>query len=84
MSRTSEERPAPSSLTGARTPPGDLAGQGFLTEAEMQRGERENLLVILQRAGWRIKGANGAAELLGVKPTTLRSRMKKMGLERPS
>lgn len=68
----------------ARTPPGDLAGQGFLTEAEMQRGERENLLVILQRAGWRIKGANGAAELLGVKPTTLLSRMKKMGLERPS
>jgi transcriptional regulator with GAF, ATPase, and Fis domain len=56
----------------------------YLTEPEMQRRERENLLVVLQKTGWKIKGANGAAELLGVKPTTLLSRIEKMGLKRPS
>jgi len=55
----------------------------FFTEPEMQQRERENLIAVLERAGWKIKGANGAAELLGVKPTTLLSRMKKMGLKRP-
>jgi len=76
---TDSAPPPPSS-----TPhPGANAGLEFLTEAEMQRRERENLIVILERAGWKIKGADGAAELLGVKPTTLLSRMKKMGLKRP-
>jgi transcriptional regulator with GAF, ATPase, and Fis domain len=55
----------------------------FLTEAELQRRERENLLIILEKANWKIKGAGGAAELLGVNSATLLSRMKKMGLRRP-
>ncbi len=55
----------------------------FLTELEMQQRERENLLAVLNKTGWKIKGAAGAAELLGVKPTTLLSRIKKMGLTRP-
>jgi transcriptional regulator with GAF, ATPase, and Fis domain len=54
----------------------------FLTQPEIQRRERENLCVVLNKTGWRIKGADGAAELLGVKPTTLVSRIKKMGLKR--
>ena len=49
---------------------------------EMLRLERDNLLVVLEKTGWKIKGADGAAELLGVKPTTLLSRIKKMGLRR--
>jgi len=60
------------------------AGTEFLTEAELQRRERENLLVILQKTNWKIKGADGAAELLGVKPTTLITRIKRMGLKRPN
>ncbi|MCK9315514.1 MAG: sigma 54-interacting transcriptional regulator [Verrucomicrobia bacterium] len=56
---------------------------GYLTESEIRRMERENLLRILEKTGWKIKGAHGAAELLGIKPTTLLSRMKKMGIERP-
>ena len=48
----------------------------------MLRRERDNLLVVLEKTGWKIKGADGAAELLGVKPTTLLSRIKKMGLRR--
>lgn len=54
----------------------------FLTEPEIQRRERENLRIVLNKTGWKIKGADGAAELLGVKPTTLISRIKKMGLKR--
>jgi transcriptional regulator with GAF, ATPase, and Fis domain len=55
----------------------------FLTESQLQRRERDNLLAILERANWRIKGPDGAAELLGVKPTTLISRMAKWGLKKP-
>jgi transcriptional regulator with GAF, ATPase, and Fis domain len=59
------------------------AGPEFLTEAELQRRERDNLLVILEKTNWKVMGRDGAAELLGVKPTTLMTRMKKMGLKRP-
>ena len=55
----------------------------FLTEAEIRRRDCENIFVILQKTGWKIKGADGAARLLGVKPTTLISRIKRMGLVRP-
>ena len=55
----------------------------FLTEGELHHRERENLLVILEKAHWKVKGPEGAAELLGVKPTTLFSRMKKMGIRPP-
>jgi DNA-binding NtrC family response regulator len=61
----------------------DQAEPEYLTESEMRRRERENLFVVLQKAGWRIRGVDGAAELLGVKPTTLMSRIEKMGLRRP-
>jgi transcriptional regulator with GAF, ATPase, and Fis domain len=61
-----------------------MAGElDFLTEAELQQLERENLLRILERSNWKVMGPDGAAELLGVKPTTLMTRMKKMGLNRP-
>ncbi|HQC41978.1 MAG TPA: helix-turn-helix domain-containing protein, partial [Verrucomicrobiota bacterium] len=63
--------------------PKNSESDDYLTESEMRRMERENLLKILEKTGWKIKGAHGAAELLGVKPTTLLSRMKKMGLKRP-
>ena len=56
----------------------------FLTEAELQLRERDNLLRILQRTKWKIKGPDGAAELLGVKPTTLLSRIDKWGLKKPA
>ncbi len=44
--------------------------------------ERNHMLKVLGMTGWRIRGKNGAAELLGLKPTTLHSRMKKLGIER--
>ena len=56
---------------------------GYLTEAEIQHRERQNLFAVLQKAGWKVKGAGGAAELLGVSPTTVFARIGKMGLKRP-
>jgi DNA-binding NtrC family response regulator len=55
----------------------------FLTETEIRRRECENIFAVLQKTGWKIKGADGAAQLLGVKPTTLISRIKRLGLVRP-
>ena len=60
----------------------ETAEPEFMTEPEIQRRERDNLRIVLNKTGWKIKGADGAAELLGVKPTTLISRIKKMGLKR--
>jgi DNA-binding NtrC family response regulator len=70
--------PRPSAIPA----PGHEERPEFLTEPELQRRERDNLLVVLEKTAWKIKGPDGAAELLGVKPTTLLSRIKKMGLRR--
>ncbi len=55
----------------------------LLTEAELRSLERNNLLANLEAAKWKIRGPDGAAELLGVKPTTLYSRMQKLGIKPP-
>jgi len=55
-----------------------------LTEVEVRRIEAENLRRALRQTRWKIYGPDGAAELLGVKPTTLVSRIKKLGLKRGS
>ena len=46
--------------------------------------EREHILAVLESSSWRIRGAGGAAARLGMKPTTLETRMAKLGLKRPS
>ncbi len=45
--------------------------------------EREHLLKVLHETGWRIRGKYGAAEILDLKPTTLETRMAKLGIKRP-
>ena len=45
--------------------------------------EREHIRAILESTGWRIRGAHGAADRLGLRPTTLETRMGKLGLVRP-
>ncbi len=49
----------------------------------LQEAEREHILRALQQARWVIGGPSGAARLLGLKRTTLQSRMRKLGLVRP-
>jgi transcriptional regulator with GAF, ATPase, and Fis domain len=45
--------------------------------------QREHIRKVLESAGWRIRGLGGAAERLGLRPTTLETRMSKLGLRRP-
>jgi PAS domain S-box-containing protein len=44
--------------------------------------ERDHIVQVLQKTGWRIEGPKGAALLLGLNPSTLRARMRKYGLRR--
>jgi transcriptional regulator with GAF, ATPase, and Fis domain len=46
--------------------------------------ERLHILNILKRVNWRIEGVDGAADILGVNPSTLRFRMRKLGIQRPA
>jgi formate hydrogenlyase transcriptional activator len=45
--------------------------------------ERRHILGVLRKSGWRLSGQGGAAEILGLKRTTLQSKMKKLGIRRP-
>jgi transcriptional regulator with GAF, ATPase, and Fis domain len=45
--------------------------------------EREHILKVLRKTRWKINGEGGAASLLGLHPSTLRFRLKKLGIERP-
>jgi len=54
----------------------------FLTDAEIRGQEKSNMKKVLDLTGWRISGPGGAAELLGVKPSTLAYRMKMFGLKK--
>jgi transcriptional regulator with GAF, ATPase, and Fis domain len=55
----------------------------ILTERSLRQLERENMLAALERAGWRVAGADGAAAVLGVSPSTFKSRMKALEIRRP-
>ncbi len=56
-------------------------GERVLTDLEMRESDRENLLRAMESAGGKISGPGGAAELLGIRPTTLNSRLKKFGIQ---
>ena len=45
--------------------------------------EREHITRTLSNTGWRIEGASGAAKVLGLNPSTLRTRMNKLGIQKP-
>ena len=45
--------------------------------------EREHIRTVLEASGWRIRGTGGAADRLGLRPTTLETRMAKLGITRP-
>jgi transcriptional regulator with GAF, ATPase, and Fis domain len=54
----------------------------LLTESEVRELERKNTLLALEMSAWKVSGPNGAAKLLGIKPTTLTDRIKKFELAR--
>jgi formate hydrogenlyase transcriptional activator len=66
-----------------------LAGQravsgGGLRARTLEEVERAHIIEVLESTRWRVSGPRGAATVLGVKPTTLEARMKKLGIGRPS
>ncbi len=65
-------------FTPAIAPVGVATANG-LTLDDTQRCQ---ILAILEKTGWRVSGKNGAAAILGLKPTTLESRMAKLGIKR--
>jgi len=55
----------------------------FVTDAVFREKERLNMIAVLRYSKWRISGTDGAAELLGIKPSTLAYRMKVYGIKQP-
>jgi DNA-binding NtrC family response regulator len=52
--------------------------------ASLEEIERSHIIGVLEECGWRVRGEDGAAERLGLKRSTLQSRMKKLGIRRPA
>ena len=71
----------PDSLAPAIT---DLPGDAVLSEKEMREFQKRNTVAALKQTNWRVSGEGGAADLLGVKPTTLADRIRSFGIKRPS
>ena len=67
--------------------PPKAGGEGsvtqLVTDTDLKRMEKENMLNALRLADWRVSGPDGAAKLVGLKPTTFADRMKKHGIARP-
>jgi transcriptional regulator with GAF, ATPase, and Fis domain len=83
----SQVSPAPqaSPLIAPAAPPPLAARPAatVMTESDLRALERDNLMAALEKARWRVSGEGGAAQLLGVRPSTLRDRMKALGIQRP-
>jgi DNA-binding NtrC family response regulator len=58
---------------------GPATGEG----RRLEDVERTYIIAVLNQTGWRIRGEHGAAGILGLPPTTLENRMKKLGITRP-
>ena len=61
---------------------GAVSGR-VLKDEQLRALERENLRSALEQANWQVSGPGGAAELLGINPSTLRDRMRAFELQRP-
>ncbi len=77
---------APLAADGARARPESAtpAPVSLGLDAALEAVERRHILAALEQAGWVIEGARGAAKILRLHPNTLRSRMEKLGIRRPS
>jgi len=82
--RLNLDRALPATSPSEPLHPGDLGAAEVLTAEDLARLERDNLRRALERTGWQVAGESGAARLLGVAPSTLTSRMKVLGVRRPS
>ncbi|NKE72509.1 sigma 54-interacting transcriptional regulator [Candidatus Manganitrophus noduliformans] len=73
--------------TELRVPLGELKGSAAASSdgnATLEAAERKHILRVLQETNWVIGGPSGAATRLGMKRTTLQSKIQKLGITRPS
>ena len=61
----------------------EIHGGMVIPSLGLKEVERQHVIQILGQTNWRIRGKNGAAEILGLKPTTLETRLIKLGIRRP-
>jgi PAS domain S-box-containing protein len=73
---------APSEVARAR--PSDPPTSVSMGDATLEQVEKRHILEVLSQTQWVIEGDRGAAKILDLHPNTLRSRMKKLGIERSS
>ncbi len=50
----------------------------------MREFHKNNTIAALKQANWRVSGSGGAADLLGIKPTTLADRVRTLGIRKPA
>lgn len=55
----------------------------IMDEQRLRQIERENMIAALEQKAWRVGGENGAARLIGISPSTFKSRMKALSIKRP-
>ena len=57
-----------------------LPGADRQATITLEEAEHQHILGVLEKTGWRIKGPKGAAEILGLKPSSLYTVMQKLGI----
>ncbi len=72
--------PVPAKSRGMEIPPASAAAEG----GALDDVERRHIEAVLSQTNWMIEGERGAAKILGMNPSTLRSRMQKLGIKRPA
>ena len=70
--------------TGELVLKGKAAEHGAEPAVRLDEVERDHILRVMEQTFWRVEGEQGAAAILGLNPGTLRSRLKKLGLQRPA
>jgi PAS domain S-box-containing protein len=76
------ERTLPAADTSPQPTPAAASGE-IMTERQLRQLERDNIVKALEQSAWRIAGEDGAAQRLGLSPSTLKSRIKALDVRRP-
>ncbi|MFZ1684515.1 MAG: sigma 54-interacting transcriptional regulator [Candidatus Zixiibacteriota bacterium] len=84
LERALPEEGKRSSVPDNRQRTASSAGDGILTAKDLQDLERASIVQALTMAKWKVSGPGGAAEILGMIPSTLASRIKTLGIKKPA
>ena len=68
----------------SQAPPSEKAPSVAASDATLEEMERAHIRRVLERTRWVIEGERGAARILGLNPSTLRGRLRKLGIRKTS